>query len=157
MASQRSYRPQALDLLLLPNFPVRRRNPLTWKAGPTQSGVKGRGITAANAATAHSRAFALSCGFGVDRGYCDLAQRIVRLLFFGQRLIQQLHGLVHAELVSPGLQRAIARDFVMFDGLRRSEQSRIERWRILVFVHDLPALVENTLDRVAFPATSGLS
>ena len=62
-----------------------------------------------------------SGGFGHLVGGCvrQAGQRLVRHRFFAERLIEQLRGVVHAEHLRPALQRAVARDLVVFDRLGR--------------------------------------
>ena len=47
-----------------------------------------------------------------------------------------------------GFERAVARDFVMLDGLGGGQQTGIEGGRSLVLLHDLLALVEDPHDGV---------
>src|SRR5713226_7634880 len=88
------------------------------------------------------------CG-EVDRGFREGRQALVGLLFLLQGLIQQPDRVFHAELRGPLLQGTVAGDFVMLDGLRRGKHAGIECLAALVLVHDLLALVEDALDRVA--------
>jgi hypothetical protein len=46
-------------------------------------------------------------------------QRLVRLGLLLQRLIEQLDGIFQAENLGPALERAVTRDLVVFDRLRR--------------------------------------
>ena len=53
----------------------------------------------------------------VDRRSRELRQKLVCLDLFLQRLVEQVRGVFEAQLLSPGLERAVAGDFVVFDGL----------------------------------------
>ena len=64
--------------------------------------------------------------FGVDRRIGKLGQRLVGLLLLGQRLVEQLDRILHAELGSPGLQRAVAGNLIVLDRLSRREQAGVE-------------------------------
>src|ERR1700756_5148050 len=111
--------------------------------GPSKSGPSGTSMSLRS--------------LGVDGGDCDLAQGLVRFLFLSERLIEQLDGIFHAEVLSPGLQGAVARNFIMLDGLRGCEQAGIERGRTLVFLHDLLTFVDDALDGIALLAAGGLT
>jgi len=68
-------------------------------------------------------------GFGVlvDFRFNELSQRAAGvLLLLLQRGIEELDRLAVAELVRPGLQRAVAGNLVVLDGLRSSEQTGVE-------------------------------
>src|SRR5216683_7712067 len=84
----------------------------------------------------------------IHGGFRERGQAFVGFLLLLQGLIQQPHGVLHSELLRPLLQRAVARDFVMLDGLGRGQHAGIERLAALVLVHDLLALVEDALDGV---------
>src|ERR1700712_2045804 len=57
----------------------------------------------------------------------DLAEQLIGALLFFQRLAEELFGLGEAELLGPALQRAVAGDLVMFDGLGAAHQHGIRR------------------------------
>ena len=65
----------------------------------------------------------------VDFRHRKLAQRAVGVLFFLERSIEQLDGVLVTKLVRPGLQSAVTRNFVMLDGLRRGKQAGVESRR----------------------------
>src|SRR5882724_2033595 len=85
----------------------------------------------------------------VDCGFRERRQTHVGLLLLLQGLIQQPGGVFHAELGGPLFQRAITGNFVVLDGLRGGKHAGVKRLAALVLVHDLLALVEDALDRVA--------
>src|SRR5689334_1779678 len=68
----------------------------------------------------------------IDRGFGELGERDVRFLLFVQRLVEQGDGLGQAEFLRPGPERAVARNLIVLDGLRRGQQACIERGRALV-------------------------
>src|SRR3984957_18117174 len=89
------------------------------------------------------------CRFGIDRRVSEFGQRVVGLLLLGQRLIEKLDGVFHAELASPALQSAVAGYLVVLNSLGGSQQAGVKCRFALVFVHDLGALVEDALDCIA--------
>src|ERR1044072_1638046 len=85
----------------------------------------------------------------VDFHLSQLAQRLIRILFLDQRGVQQFHSLIKAKLGRPSPERAVAGDFIVFDGLGGSEQTRVESGHALVLIHPSLPFGENTPDRVA--------
>src|ERR1700751_2235214 len=71
--------------------------------------------------------------FGVDRADGQFRERVVRLLFLRQRLIEKFDRILVTQLISPGFQGAIARNLVMLDSLGGSQQAGIERRRVGIF------------------------
>jgi hypothetical protein len=53
--------------------------------------------------------------FGIDGHFRKLGQRLVRLLLFVQRLLEELGGLRHMKPVSQGDESAVARNFVVLN------------------------------------------
>src|SRR5260370_34767972 len=90
-----------------------------------------------------------SRGGEVHCGFRERRQAFVGLLLLLQGLIQQPNGVFHVELAGPLFQCAVARDFVVFDGLRRCKHAGVKRLAALVLLHDLLALLEDALDRIA--------
>src|SRR5712692_6323778 len=85
----------------------------------------------------------------VHCGFRERRQTRVGLLLLLQGLVQQPGGVFHAELGGPLFQRAITGNFVVLDRLRGGKHAGVKRLAALVLVHDLLALVEDALDRVA--------
>ena len=65
----------------------------------------------------------------VDFRLRDLAQRTVGVLFFLQRRVEQLDGILVIQFVRPGLQRAVAGYLIMLDSLRGGEKTGIKGGR----------------------------
>ena len=61
-------------------------------------------------------------------GLRELAEQLVGLLFFRQRLVEELGGVLHAQLQRERLEGAVAGDLVMLHRLRRGDQAGIERF-----------------------------
>src|ERR1700745_3167654 len=95
--------------------------------------------------------------FGVDRADGQFRERVVRLLFLRQRLIEKFDRILVTQLISPGFQGAIARNLVMLDRLSRCQKSRVECRSISVLVHDFLAFVEDALDGIALLAARRLA
>src|SRR3954465_239036 len=93
----------------------------------------------------------------VDHGGGELGQGVIGRLFLVQRRLQQLCRVLHAELLGPGAQRAVAGDFVMLDRLRGCEQAGVERRSVLELLHDLGAFIGDAVDRFARLATGRLA
>ena len=62
-----------------------------------------------------------SRGFQIDLRLCQLAEQGIGLPLFLKCLVEKRRGIFHAELRRPSLQRAVARHFVVLDGLAASE------------------------------------
>ena len=62
-----------------------------------------------------------SRGFQIDLRLRQLAEQGIGLPLFLKRLVEERRGIFHAELRRPSLQRAVARHFVVLDGLAASE------------------------------------
>ncbi len=60
----------------------------------------------------------VSCRLGIGLGECG--QFFIGRLFFVERLVKQANRVLHPEPLSPRFQGAIARDFIVLDGLCRS-------------------------------------
>src|ERR1700722_1211207 len=73
------------------------------------------------------------CCFGIDGRIGQFGQRVVGLLLFGERLVQELDRVLQVELCSPRLERAVTRNLIVLHGLRSGEQAGIERGLALVF------------------------
>src|SRR3546814_17749332 len=73
----------------------------------------------------------------VHRALGELGEEHVGLLLLLQGLVKQLGGLVHAELLRPRLEGAVAGDLVMLDGLGNGDQHGVEHLAALEVVHDL--------------------
>src|SRR6478609_237699 len=93
----------------------------------------------------------------VDHGGGELGQRVIGRLFLVQRRLQQPCGVLHAELLGPGAQGAVAGDLVVLDRLRGCEQAGVERRRVLELLHDLGAFVGDAVDRFARLAAGRLA
>src|SRR5690242_8697607 len=74
-------------------------------------------------------------GFSVDRADGQLRERIIGLLFLGERFVEKLDGVLMAELAGPSFQRAVPRNFIMFDRLRSCQQTGVERRCVGILVH----------------------
>src|SRR3546814_2055107 len=83
----------------------------------------------------------------VHRALGELGEEHVGLLLLLQGLVKQLGGLVHAELLRPRLEGAVAGDPVMLDGLGSGDQPGVEHLAALEVVHDLLAFLDDPLDR----------
>src|SRR4029078_4410016 len=68
-----------------------------------------------------------SSSFGIDGLIGQLGQRLVGLFLLGQSLIEQFDGILHAEFCGPGLERSVAGDLVVLDGLRRRHAAGVKR------------------------------
>src|SRR5258708_38177426 len=101
------------------------------------------------ATTRPQAAFQSSRGLEVHGSFGERGQSFVRLLLLLQGLIQQAHRVLDAELNGPLLQRAVSRDFVMLDGLRRGNHAGGERLGTLVLFHGRRALIAQALARLA--------
>ena len=71
------------------------------------------------------------------------------MLFFLERLLQ-LRGILSSKFIGPGDQRAVARDFVMLNGLSRGNHAGIENGKIFGFADHFPGFVDDPLERFAF-------
>src|SRR5579871_707738 len=85
----------------------------------------------------------------VDTALGEFAQGLVGLFLLAKRLLQELRRIAEPEFVGPGDERAVSRNLVMLDGLRRSEQAGVQRRRALVLLHYLLALGDDAHDGVA--------
>jgi hypothetical protein len=63
----------------------------------------------------------------VDSLLGELGQKLVGLLFLLQRLVQELSGVLPAEVRSPTAEASVTRDLIVLYGLRRSEEGGVER------------------------------
>ena len=66
----------------------------------------------------------------VDLVFCKLREGLVGLLFLGERCLQQLHSLIQAELRGPRLQRTVAGDLIVLDGLGSCEETGVQGGRL---------------------------
>src|SRR5438105_917948 len=64
-----------------------------------------------------ARSSRLRLGLLIDDIFCKSSQRLVGRLFLVKRLLKQLGRAVEAQLLSPGAQRAVTRNLVMFHSL----------------------------------------
>ncbi len=62
----------------------------------------------------------------IDAAFGKLRQGCICLFFLGQGSLQQLTGFIQSQFLSPGLQRPVARDFVMLDRLGGRKQTRVQ-------------------------------
>ena len=92
----------------------------------------------------------------IDFAVGKFGQGVVRILLFGQRLVEELYRILHAKLGGPGSQRAVTRNLIMFDGLRCRQKTGIQRRLILILLHDFLALIEDAFNGVAFFSASRL-
>ena len=76
-------------------------------------------------------------------------QQFVRLPFLLKSLVQERHGLIMPELFRPLFQGAVSRDLVVFYGLGRRDETRIESLAVGVLLHDALAFLDNSLDGFA--------
>lgn len=66
-----------------------------------------------------------------------------------QGLVEQFTSVVHAEHLRPALERTVAGDLVMFDGLRSRYESGIKRGHALELLQDFFAFLDDAVDRRA--------
>ena len=64
---------------------------------------------------------------GVGLRLRKLRQLLVGRFLFGKISLEKRNGIFQSKLVGPGDQGAVARDLVVFNGLRRGDQPCIER------------------------------
>src|SRR3954465_7199149 len=79
----------------------------------------------------------------------QLGQQRVGLLLLGQGRVEQPLDLVQPDQLRPAAQRAVARDLVVLDRLRRRDQARVQRRAAGELLHHLLAFLEDALDRFA--------
>ena len=86
-------------------------------------------------------------GLLIDHGFRDPGERGVRGLLLLSRVSSSRPTACSSpsSLAQP-LQRAVARDFVVLDGLRSRQQSGVEGGGILVVLHDLLAFLDDADD-----------
>src|SRR5262249_51087125 len=95
--------------------------------------------------------------FLVDGGLRQIRQRSVGLLFLLQSLIEQAPALGQAEVLGPGLQRPVAGNLIVFDRLRRSDETGVEGRGTPEFLHDLLAFLDDSVDGLAGLAFRGVA
>ena len=93
----------------------------------------------------------------LTRASASLLEQHVGLFLFLQVLVEQPDRIRHAQLAGPGLERAVAGDLVMFDRLRGGKDARIQRRAVGELLHDLLALVDDAVDRLAGNSARRLS
>src|SRR5262249_31102358 len=74
------------------------------------------------------------------------SQLLVCRFFLVEVLLKQGRAIVAAQLFRPCDQRAVARDLIVLDGLRRSDERGIEDRLVLDFAGDLFGLVDDAVD-----------
>src|SRR4051812_2663343 len=85
-------------------------------------------------------------GRGIDRLLGEFRQQLVGVLFLDERLLEERRRVVHPELLRPSEERAVARDLVVLDGLRRGDQAGVERLSAFELLGDLVAFRDDALD-----------
>src|SRR5688572_22205760 len=90
-----------------------------------------------------------SGGFLVDGALGELAQQLVSLLLFLEGLIEQPCRIAHAELRCPSLERAVAANLVMLDGLGGIDQTGVESLAVGEVLHHLLAFLDDPLHGLA--------
>src|SRR4029079_13733004 len=88
-------------------------------------------------------------GMLVDLTFRELGEGLVGLLFLGKRGLKELYRLLQAKLCRPGFQRAVARNLVVLNCLRRCEEPGIEGRVTLEFLHYFLPLFDYVHDAVA--------
>src|SRR6476646_1130872 len=92
------------------------------------------------------------CGGGLRGATVHLAlghgsQFFIDRFFLIEVLLQQGCAVVTPQLFGPGDQRAVARDLIVFDGLRRSDERGVENGFVLHLAGHLFGLVDDAVDR----------
>src|SRR5579871_3403811 len=93
--------------------------------------------------------FRLSGRLLVDAAGGDLGQKPVGLDLFLQRLVEEPRGVIEAELLRPGLERAVAGHLVVLNRLSRRGETGVERLGALEILHDLFGFLNDADDRFA--------
>src|SRR5262249_41770866 len=73
-------------------------------------------------------------------------QLLVRRFFLVEILLKQCRAIVAPEFLCPRDQRAIARDLIVLDRLRRSDERGIQNRLVLDLARDLFGLVDDAVD-----------
>ena len=76
----------------------------------------------------------------INAAFGQFREGFIRLFFLGQGSLQQLTGFVQSQFLRPGLQRPVARDFVMLDRLGGRKQTRVQGRASPIFLNYPPAL-----------------
>src|SRR6476619_5785705 len=88
-----------------------------------------------------------ACSPAVDAfAKCDRGELLVRSLFFVEVRIEQPNDIVVAEAFCPGNQRSIPGNLIVLDGLRRSDNGRIQHIFVRDFTGQLVRLADQTVD-----------
>ena len=90
-------------------------------------------------------------GFGGDIATFprQFGQFLVSSLFLVENLLEQIAGVLIAQLLCPLAETATGSDLVMFDLLGRADQSRVDRRRAFVLGGDLVAFGQQAVDSLA--------
>ena len=88
-------------------------------------------------------------GLPVHRGFGQLCQLVVGHIFLIEILLQKRGAIGAAELLCPGLQRAVAGDLVMLHRLGGGDDGRIEDLLVRDLACNLVGLLQNAVDRGA--------
>src|SRR5690606_19394665 len=93
-----------------------------------------------------------SLGIAVDHALRDTRQALVGAALLVQRLLEELCGALMAEAAREGASRAVARDLVVLDALRRADQARIRHIGVGLRAEELLTLADDPLDPPALVA-----
>src|SRR3954471_4592538 len=85
----------------------------------------------------------------VGLGLAQLGQQRVGRLLLGQGRVEQPLDLVQPDQLRPAAQRAVARDLLVLDRLRRRDQAGVERRAAGELLHHLLAFLQDALDGLA--------
>ena len=85
------------------------------------------------------------------------SQRFVGGLFLFQRLLQQLHRLVHSQQLGVGPETAIGGNLVVLDSLSRRDQRRVNHRPFAFFFDHLFAFLNQALHSLTGLAPGGLA
>lgn len=92
----------------------------------------------------------------VHRTVGDPAKQRVGFLLFFQSLMQQTRNLRFADQLGPCAKGAVAGDFVVLGGLARGYQAGIKHLRVVNFLDDFLAFLDDAENGVAFFPLAGL-
>src|SRR5664279_793869 len=82
----------------------------------------------------------------------QIAEKLIGVDFFAFGGLQQGYGFFQPQLMRPGFQRPVPRNFVMLDGLRRSRETGVSGLCLAEFSGYFIAFANNALDGLAWGA-----
>src|SRR5260370_26240867 len=85
----------------------------------------------------------------IDAAFGEFCQGYIRLFFLGQGSLQQPPRFIQPQFLRPGLQRPVARDFVMLDRLSGRKQTRVQSRATPIFLNYLLPVLDDADNAVA--------